>query len=228
MDILEFFRADLHLPVVHAETTFPVSVVIPCLLLLTGLLFAAPAWADYERGLFLYKYTYQYHEARAEFLAAARDTDHPGAAFYLGEIYEGGVAVDRDPAQALHWYRRAARQGHVAAQRTLADLYRRGLGTEVDMQQAFDWYRRAAEAGDYFAQYWLGLQYRDGLGTRVNAFAAYKWLSIAASYGHQEALVERAAVLPMLTPGQRTAAARAARDWERDREARRRRPDDTP
>jgi TPR repeat protein len=52
-----------------------------------------------------------------------------------------------DAAQAVVWLRRAAKAGHVAAQRILAGCYRDGTGVAKDSVEAAIWLRRAALTG---------------------------------------------------------------------------------
>lgn len=62
----------------------------------------------------------------------------------VGEIYERGMGVAPDYAQAAHWYRLAAAAGSRRAQVNLGYLYETGRGVAQDPQVALDWYRRAA------------------------------------------------------------------------------------
>ena len=57
----------------------------------------------------------------------------------------------------MAWYRKAALQGHVAAQVQLAHMYARGLGVAASSAQALYWFRHAAGAGNPVAQRALGL-----------------------------------------------------------------------
>ena len=69
-----------------------------------------------------------------------------------------------DVAAAVPWYRRAARQGHVAAQTMLAFLLANGIGVPPDPGRAVSWYRRAAAKGDVGAQNNLGYMHEHGAG----------------------------------------------------------------
>ena len=62
-------------------------------------------------------------------------------------LYENGLGVIQDHAVAAGWYRRAAEQGHAAAQNNLGVLYANGQGVPRDPMIAFAWYEVAA-AGD--------------------------------------------------------------------------------
>ncbi|MGH8664225.1 MAG: tetratricopeptide repeat protein, partial [Burkholderiales bacterium] len=60
--------------------------------------------------------------------------------------------VARDLPQALHWLRRAAERGHVAAQRIVGLMYFDGEGTARDADAGLTWLTIAAENGEEGAQ----------------------------------------------------------------------------
>lgn len=62
----------------------------------------------------------------------------------VGEIYERGIGVPPDHAEAAKWYRLAAEDGNRRAQVNLGHLYEAGLGVERNPRTALEWYRRAA------------------------------------------------------------------------------------
>jgi len=67
------------------------------------------------------------------------------AQFDLGKNYEAGrIGLQRDFAQAEHWYRMAAEQGDPFAQASLAILLGFGKGIPKDQVQALMWYEVAA------------------------------------------------------------------------------------
>jgi len=63
-------------------------------------------------------------------------------------------------AQAAQWFKKAAAQGHIAAQINLGTLYSSGLGVQLDYVQAYSWFSQAAKAGNN-----LGSQALDKLRT---------------------------------------------------------------
>lgn len=65
----------------------------------------------------------------------------------LGELFETGRGVSREPAQALGWYRKSAESGFAPAQFNLARLLAFGIGTERDAAAARQWATRAQEQG---------------------------------------------------------------------------------
>ena len=170
------------------------------------------AHADFERGLFAYNH-YEYQVAHQQFMLAALNA-HPGACYFLGEIYDGGIGVPMDSGKAANWYRKAAELAHPQAQSRLAHLYQRGRGVRQDDDAAFSWYLRSAENGYPVAQYAVGLLYANGMGTKVNRHEAYKWLTVAASYGDPDAMTARVKLVGLMSPAQISRAQHAANDWE--------------
>ena len=81
----------------------------------------------------------------------------------LGRIYQYGVGIPQDYAQAAEWFRKAAEQGNVDAQVRLGSRYFNGEGVQQDYKQAAYWYSKAA-GKSVMAAYNLGLMYEDGDG----------------------------------------------------------------
>ena len=82
-------------------------------------------------------------------------TDHPhqvDALYNLGAIYDKGIGVQRDVAQAMHWFLLAADQRDTQAQLNIALFYLNGDGVPKDIAQAETWLRRAAINGNRRAQ----------------------------------------------------------------------------
>lgn len=92
-----------------------------------------------------------------------------------------------DPARAVFWYEKAARQGNVTAQNNLGTLYANGFGAPKNLSQAAYWYRKAAEQGNATAQNNLGILYHEGQGVAKNDQIAADWLSKAANQGNAQA-----------------------------------------
>ena len=86
----------------------------------------------------------------------------------LGLLYERGLGVTRDSAQALVWYRRAAAQGDALAEFHIGSLYERGAGVSRDYSEAAAWYQRASDKGNDSAQAALAYLYDRGLGVERN------------------------------------------------------------
>ncbi len=65
----------------------------------------------------------------------------------LGYKYLNGDGVPQNNRAAVHWFRKAARNGHPEAQAALAVLYTRGKGVHPDFKLALLWATRAAAQG---------------------------------------------------------------------------------
>lgn len=89
-------------------------------LLIQGMLSAAPAAADYAAGVRHWGRG-DFAAAAREFLPAARNGDSE-AQFMLGRLYAMGYGVPQDFVRAWVWHDRAARQGHILAGQTRDSL----------------------------------------------------------------------------------------------------------
>jgi S1-C subfamily serine protease len=78
-------------------------------------------------------------------LAEKGDAD---AQYLVGYLYDDGLGVEHDLAEAAHWYRMAAEQQHTHAQFNLAIFYADGLGLPRDPVEAYRWFMLAADTGD--------------------------------------------------------------------------------
>ena len=114
-----------------------------------------------------------------------------------GRHLHGYGGVPQDIREAVKWYRKAAAQGHAAAQHSLGLMYAKGEGVPEDHREAVKWYRKAANQGHAEAQFKLGKMYAaagrglagwkpEGVPAQ-NLPKALKWLRLAAEQGHAEA-----------------------------------------
>ena len=76
------------------------------------------------------------------------------AQFYLGFLYEEGMGVPRNYAEAAKWYRLSAEQHNALAQSNLAGMFD-GRGVPNDEAKALRLYCRAADSGEPIAQGYL-------------------------------------------------------------------------
>jgi len=108
---------------------------------------------------------------------------------WLGYMFDTGVGVTVDKAEAMRWYRRAWRQRCDTAANNIAILYReRG-----DHRAMFRWFQRSAAAGNGDAYLEIAKCYLSGVGVRRSHALAVR--SVAAVLTHEyvtEASVEEA------------------------------------
>lgn len=103
--------------------------------------------------------------------------------FNLSKMYEQGIGVEQNHAEALKWLRKAAEQGDARAQEVLGYIYAHGIDVVQDNVMAFEWYRKAAEQGDARAQDALGYIYSNGIGVHQDNVEAFRWYRKAAEQG---------------------------------------------
>ena len=104
---------------------------------------------------------------------------YPSAQFNLGLLYANGKGCAVNSGEAVHWYRKAAKQNNITAQLNLGIAYENGEGIDSNMREAAYWYERAAENGDYYAQGNLARLYAEGLGVEKNLEKAYCWYRLS-------------------------------------------------
>ncbi|RJF87327.1 sel1 repeat family protein [Oleomonas cavernae] len=71
--------------------------------------------------------------------------------FDIGAMYDNGLGVPQDRAEAARWYLRAARQGDQTAMFNLGVMYEDGEGVGKDPVQAYVYYALAVEQGPPYA-----------------------------------------------------------------------------
>lgn len=62
----------------------------------------------------------------------------------LGVMYENGLGIPQDYAEAIRWYRNAADQGYALAQNNLGAMYAQGKGVPRNYVLAHMWFSLAA------------------------------------------------------------------------------------
>jgi TPR repeat protein len=86
-----------------------------------------------------------------------------------------------DWSKGILWIRKAAEQGHGAAQTDLARFYLIGKYVPQNYVKAVYWYRTAAKRGNPDGQAVLASLYEDGRGVPQDFSEAYFWMSLAAA-----------------------------------------------
>ena len=66
----------------------------------------------------------------------------------LGDCYRNGIGVEKDPEEAVKWYRKAAEQNNHWGQYWLGYCYENGYGVERDKDKAYHWYALASAQGN--------------------------------------------------------------------------------
>jgi uncharacterized protein len=99
----------------------------------------------------------------------------------------GRGGVEKDYAEAMRWFRKAAERDNPYAQYLLGQLYQRGQGTGQDYREAMTWFRNAADRGYLDALLSVGWLYENGLGVPEDKANAIDWYRKAAKAGSGKA-----------------------------------------
>src|ERR1035437_1415372 len=77
------------------------------------------------------------------------------AQFELGEAYHHGFhGAEKDPVEALRWYRKAAAQGKGVAMQVIGEMYEKGSGVDKNLDEAVKWYKQAAAIPEQTSANW--------------------------------------------------------------------------
>ncbi len=110
------------------------------------------------------------------------------AQFVLGTMMNTRSAnVSSNPAQAVHWFNRAATRGHEKAQFQLGMQYLRGQNVARDAKAALHWFTQAAKKNVPGAHFNLALMHERGDGIPANDQTAIRWYTTAADLGNANA-----------------------------------------
>jgi len=161
------------------------SKILPFVLLL---FISSLQAASLKQGLVEFK-AKNYKTALSEWLPLGTNGDVQ-AQFYLSQIYEKGLGVEKNPAKAAQWLRLSADQGLAVACYNLGNYYQLGFGVENDPSKTVLWWHRAAFSGFAPAQYNLAGGYLYGQGVEKSIKQARYWYKKAAD-GGLEAAKER-------------------------------------
>lgn len=120
-----------------------------------GYVFCYPliAMASFDDAFIAYKakdYQTAIREARK-----AVDAGDVRANFLMGVMYQGGLGVTANPAEAVAWYEKAAQGGVSGAFSKLAQAYGRGEGVSRDTDRALVYARQSAQLGDPEGTFYL-------------------------------------------------------------------------
>ena len=83
--------------------------------------------------------------------------------------------IPKNQVEAVKWYRKAAEQGHVAAQYVMGKTLHSGDGVPQNSAEAVVWWRKAAEQGHPTSQFNLGVMFFHGRGTNKDFVESAKW-----------------------------------------------------
>jgi TPR repeat protein len=143
-----------------------------------------------------------YEDAALRLLNPLAASGNATAQYWLADLYEHGLGVQRDGQKAVDILSKSAEKGFVPAETRLGEIYLNGRLVIQDLQLAREWLGKAAIGGDDSAQYQLSHIYERGLGAVPDTVEAYAWAAVAASRGNALAQRERNRILASLSAEQ--------------------------
>ena len=128
-----------------------------------------------EQGRNYYNYE-NYAEAMICFEKAA-NKNNAEAQYYIGDMYDNGLGVEKDSELAADWYLKSAKNGFGNAQNDLAVMYYTGIGVSQNYEKAAQWANQALSQKDYSeSQLVLGVLYYAGMGVQQSYNKAAEYL----------------------------------------------------
>lgn len=128
-------------------------------------------------------------------LVTRAEKGDPQAQYEMAQcFFHGTDGMPKDTAAAINWYRKAAEQGHVAAQCMLGRMYENAMGVPMRIEEARKWYLAAAEQGNVEAQIRTAHWYD---WTDKNRKEAANWYLKAAQQGDMNAQFNLATLYEM-------------------------------
>lgn len=115
----------------------------------------------------------------AHYFRLAADKGNPAAAYKLGECFENGVGVPKDPVKALDWYRRSAAGGDKYAELRIGWFYQKGIAVPASPEVAAEWYKLAAGKQNIWAFHMLAFMYLDGEGVPQDRARAERYFELS-------------------------------------------------
>ena len=92
-------------------------------------------------------------EERGAFIRIAAEAGVADAQALYGQLLLDGDGVPQDQQDAVRWFDRAARQGHVMAMNMMGRCYDLGWGVAIDKVRASQWFKAASDRGLEWGMY---------------------------------------------------------------------------
>ncbi len=139
----------------------------------------------YKKGIELFNKK-DYNDA-VNILKDAVEHGHAQSQYALGVMFEKGLGVPKNEAEAMRLYKLAAEQDNADAQVNLAKMFENGIGASKNDAEAVRLYKLAVAQGNAEAQVYLGWKYNKGNGVQQNLAEAIRLYRLSAEQGNADA-----------------------------------------
>ncbi|TZG27143.1 tetratricopeptide repeat protein [Sphingomonas montanisoli] len=126
-------------------------------------------------------------EERSAFIHIAAEAGVADAQALYGQLLLDGDGVPRDQQDAVRWFDRAARQGHVMAMNMMGRCYDLGWGVPIDKVRAAQWFKAASDRGLEWGMYNYATALTLGAGVPEDRPEALALFRKAAAMGNAKA-----------------------------------------
>jgi TPR repeat protein len=107
---------------------------------------------------------------------------------YFGLNLAAGKGAEKDPGEAVKWFRKAAEAGNASAMNALGLALEKGSGIQENQIEATAWFRKAAESNDTQGMENLAFHFKHGIGVTQAVDQAVVWYRKAGDAGSSNAL----------------------------------------
>ena len=153
--------------------------------LLCSTVISSAALADRADGIRFFDEK-KYDQAFEEFSYLSDEGDNV-ASYYLGQMYEQGLGVEKSLPKAAEYFLKAYNSGNMTAASKLGNMLVKGEGIEKNIDDGLALLKTAGRAGDKDAQFVLGELYANGEDVEKNYVYAGGFYKMSALKGHPEA-----------------------------------------
>ncbi len=129
-------------------------------------------------------------QAAAQWMQHSAALGNADAQTVIGQWLLSAHGLERNPAQALASFLKAALQGHPMGMNMAGRCFENGWGTAADNFVAANWYRQAANTGLDAGMYNYANLLAAGKGVAQNHAAALRWYRKAADLGHAKSMTK--------------------------------------
>ena len=156
---------------------------------------------------------YDQSELMSDKIEALSSIDDINIATYnVARLLQSGNVLEKNPVEAIEWFRKGADNDFEASIFNLAMAYMDGNGIERDLDKAREYLLPLANKGNLNSQINMGISYIHN-GIMYDTFEAYKWFTIAKMNGFDDKTGLLDASKKSLTEAQIKQAEKAAADW---------------
>jgi TPR repeat protein len=131
--------------------------------------------ASFNIGKLLQQATPPRHEESLAALKRSAELGYPDAFASVGYVYEHGIGVEKNTAEAIRWYEKGVEKNDIWSANNLGLAYLNGEGVEKNLDKARELFLNAAAQNNSASLQSLGYIYHNGIGVPKDDTIAAGW-----------------------------------------------------